>query len=95
MITTHRGHFTIEFKNGYMLSIFNDYGSYSSNHLKSELVDSFINNENIRIESEDCEVAILYKNNFVTDKVLGCGDKIKGYVDVEELVEIINKVKNL
>lgn len=89
MITTFRGHKWINFKNGYTLSIFNGFGSYSENHFNFEIRDKLI------IRTKNCEVGISYKNKLVTDSVLQCGDSVKGYVDKEELKEIIKKVKEL
>lgn len=88
MITTFRGHKWIDFKNGYTLSIFNGFGSYSENHFNFEVRDKLI------IKTKNCEIAIMYKNKYVTDSILHCGD-VKGYVDKEELKEIIKKVKEL
>lgn len=96
MITTQRGHFWLHFDNGYSISIFNDWGSYSNNRDNNELAKSFLEQKNVKVSSVNCEIAILKDDEgFVTREILNCEEDIKGYVDVNELVEIINKVKNL
>lgn len=95
MITTARGHFWIKFDNGYILSVFNDFGSYSENYLNAVLRESFIHGEKVEVESKNCEVAIIYEGQLVTDTIIKCDDSVKGYVEVNELVNIINKIKNL
>lgn len=103
MIQTDKGHFWITFDNGYTLSIFNGYGSYSDNHFNNDYAPIYpINKEDIkkyisqRPKSSNCEIAIINpKGKFVTDEILDCDDDVKGYVNVNELIEIINKVKIL
>lgn len=92
MIRTDKGHFYITFDNGYILSIFNGFGSYSENHFNHELHKT---HEYLPIASKDCEIAIIYEGELVTNNVLQCGDNVKGYVTPNELVEIINKVSKL
>ena len=101
-IITDKGHCWITFDNGYTLSIFNGFGSYSDNHYNNKYILYPTNEEekikycNQRIESNNCEIAIISPNgNFITDDILQCGDSVKGYVDINELIEIINKVNNL
>lgn len=89
MITTFTGHKWINFKNGYTLSIYNGFGSYSENHFNFKVIDKPI------IRTKNCEIAIFYKDKYVTDSILQCGGSVKGYVDKEELKEIIKKVKEL
>lgn len=101
MIITDKGHCWITFDNGYTLSIFNGYGSYSDNHFNRKY--SYPTNEketieyvNNRVESNDCEIAIINpEQNMITNDILECGDSVKGYVSVAELIEIINKVSKL
>lgn len=99
MITTDKGHFWLTFDNGYTLSVFNGYGSYSDNHYNSEY--HYPTNEeetmkyvNQRIESTNCEIAIINpEGELCTNDYLLCGDSVKGYVGINELIDIINLVK--
>lgn len=103
MIKIDKGHVWITFDNGYTISIFNGFGSYSDNHFNTELI-SFPNPTNqeqvqkylFQIpQSNDCEIAIIGESGLITDDILHCGDSVKGYVSVNELIDIINLVKNL
>lgn len=90
MIQTDKGHFWLTFENGYKISVFNGFGSYSENHFKTKLlsVPDFAS-----IDSKDCEIAIIYNGIFVTDRFVECGDSVKGYINADELADIIYKVK--
>ena len=87
MLKTDKGHFWLTFKNGYTISVFNGFGSYSENHYRKEP-------EFASVDSNDCEIAILYNEIFATNRFVECNDSVKGYVSVDELAEIICKVKN-
>ena len=91
MIQTDKGHCWLTFENGYKVSIFNGFGSYSENHFREELrrVPEFAS-----IDSKDCEIAIMYNGIFTTDKFVECNDSVKGHVSADELADIIYKVKN-
>lgn len=91
MIQTDKGHCWLTFENGYEISIFNGYGSYSENHFREELrrIPEFAS-----VDSKDCEIAIMYNGIFTTDKFVECNDSVKGYVSADELADIIYKVKN-
>ncbi len=91
MIKTDKGHFWLTFKNGYTISVFNGFGSYSENHFKTKLlsVPDFAS-----IDSKDCEIAIMYNGVFVTSSFIDCNDNVEGYVTADELTDIIYKVKN-
>lgn len=92
MIITDKGHCWITFDNGYTLSIFNGYGSYSDNYFNRKY--SYPTND--RVESNDCEIAIINpEQKMITNDILECGDSVKGYVSVAELIEIINKISKL
>lgn len=91
MIQTDKGHCWLTFENGYKISIFNGFGSYSENYLKQELIST---PEFVSIDSKDCEIAIIYNEIFATDRFVKCGDSVKGYVSADELADIIYKVKN-
>lgn len=91
MIQTDKGHCWLTFENGYTISIFNGYGSYSENHFKTEL---FCVPEYQSIDSKDCEIAIMRGEVFATSRFIECDDSIKGYVSADELADIIYKVKN-
>lgn len=100
-IKTDKGHFWITFSNGYTLSVFNGYGSYSDNHHNGKYMypmseEELIRYNNIKIESNECEIAIISPDgNLVTENYLDTNDSVKGYVDINELIEIINLVNNI
>ena len=85
MIQTDKGNFWLTFENGYMISVFNGFGSYSENHFRTDLLKKL---ENCSVNSKDCEIAVIYNEKFVTKKF------VKGYVSADELADIIYKVKN-
>lgn len=102
MITTDKGHFWLTFDNNYTISVFNGFGSYSENHYNRNIILYPINSEQEkqyieqRVESKDCEIAIINPNgDLVTRDYIDCGDSVKGYVSINELVDIINLVKNI
>lgn len=92
MIRIDKGHFWLTFDNGYTISIFNGYGSYSENHYNKKVLQT---PEFAPVESKNCEIAIIYNGALVTNNHLECNDCVKGYVDINELVELINYVRNL
>ena len=97
-IETGIGHCWITFDNGYTLSIFNGTGSYSENHSDFKKMADIMKNKDIlaTYESKDVEIAILKDGKFVTSKVLeDHDDDVKGYVSIEEVIEIINKLKEM
>lgn len=96
-IRTGIGHCWITFDNGYILSIFNGMGSYSENHLDYDTWNKALKTGDIlaTYESKDVEIAIIKDGKFVTSEVLDIDNDVKGYVPVEELMEIINKIKNI
>ena len=101
-LRTDKGHFWITFDNGYTLSVFNGYGSYSDNHFNRNYIlyptneEEKIKYQNQLVESNNCEIAIISPNgDLITNDILQCGDSVKGYVDMAELVQIINVVNNL
>ena len=88
MIKTSAGHFWITFDNGYTISLFNGFGSYTENH--------FNYNEQDEWESEQIEVAIIKEDlGFVTQDIIKEADDSVMTIDTNELVEIINKVSKL
>ncbi len=91
MIKTNKGHFWLTFKNGYTISVFNGFGSYSENHFKTKLLSV---HDFASIDSKDCEIAIMYNGVFVTSSFIDCNDNVEGYVTADELADIIYKVKN-
>lgn len=101
-LVTDKGHFWITFNNGYTLSVFNGYGSYSDNHYNKQFILYPTNDKeaieyvNQKVESTNCEIAIINSDgNLITDDILKCYDSVEGYVDINKLVEIINIVNNL
>lgn len=91
MLKTDKGHFWLTFENGYTVSVFNGFGSYTENHFKTEL---FCVPEYQSVDSKSCEVAIIYKDLGLVNP-LGWEDDVKGFVTPKELLEILNKVSKL
>ena len=87
MIITYKGHRHIFFGKGIYLSIFNGFGSYSQNHYEIKKMNKKI------VITNDCEIAILRNNDFITEEVLGGNGVVRGYVTKKELKEIIEKVR--
>lgn len=95
MIQTSYGQFKITFDNGYTISIVNGYGSYTENHYNQKLLKKMKNLRFIDFcESEDCEVAILYEDEFCTRSFIETNDSSIGYIKSDELADLIMKVKN-
>lgn len=90
MIQIEKGHFWLTFENGYEISVFNGFGSYSENNYKSDLCKSDVS----MISSKNCEISIMYKELFATDSFVESDDSVKGYVSADKLADIIYKVKN-
>ena len=88
MIITYKGHLHIMFRKGVYLSIFNGFGSYSQNHFEIKKMHKKI------IITQDCEIAILRKDEFITEEVLGGNGVVRGYVTKKELKEIIKTIRN-
>ena len=60
MISTSFGHCWIKFENGYTISIFNGFGSYSENHFNHKLFEKMKDLDfQDQCNSTDCEVAII------------------------------------
>lgn len=91
MIQTDKGHCWLTFENGYKISIFNGYGSYSENHFKQDL---FHIPECASVDSKDCEITVIYEDIFCTDTFIETNDSVKGWVTADELADVIYKVKN-
>lgn len=91
MIQTDKGHCWLTFENGYKISIFNGFGSYSENHFRTDLLKSL---ESCSVNSKDCEIAVIYDGIFCTDRFIETDDSVKGYISADELADIIYKVKN-
>lgn len=90
MISTDKGHFWLTFENGYTISVFNGFGSYSENHFKRETIST---SEFASVDSKDCEVAISYEGIFCTNRFINCNDSVIGYISPDELAKLIYKVK--
>ena len=97
MISTTYGHTWITFENGYTVSIFNGFGSYSENHFNHKLFEKYqqhINPLDDSCDSKTAEIAITYKDlGFCTSTFIETNDSVIGYVSPEELVDILVKVK--
>ena len=93
--------FHLKFDNGLILSVQIGWGNYCENRDRIyfkciyELYQSSMEKP---IESKDCEIAIFNdEGEWLTNKVLETGtndDYVKGYVGINELVDIINKCNN-
>ena len=97
MIRTEGGHFWITFNNGYTLSVFNGYGSHTENNFaidKQRKIEESRNPYENYWESKLVEIAILYEGELVTQNIIKNDDSVKT-IDLDELVELINLVKNL
>lgn len=99
MIKTKGGHFWITFDNGYTLSCFNGYGSYTENYFKNKRQTQILDHEiEDEWESNKIEIAILKNNNLVTQDIIKeAENNVMNVmtVDTNKLVEIINIVNNL
>ena len=97
MIKTSAGHFWITFDNGYTLSLFNGFGSYTENHFKFEKQNEIMkHNEPDEWESEQIEIAIIREDlGFVTQDIIKEANDSVMTINTNELVEIINKVSKL
>lgn len=95
MISTSFGHCWIEFENGYSISIFNGFGSYSENHFNHKLFEKMQDLDlQDRCNSKDCEVAIIHKElGFVTKSFIDCNDSVIGFIKPDELPDLMKKVK--
>lgn len=87
MIITYKGHKHIMFGKGVYLSIFNGFGSYSQNHFEIDKMKKKI------IITQDCEIAILRKDEFITEEVLGGEGVVRGYITKQKLKEIIKTIR--
>ena len=97
MFKTEGGHFWLKFNNGYTLSCFNGFGSHTENNFAFEKYKKIIDDGNIfenNWESSVIEIAILKNNKLVTQNVIKSDDSVKT-VDMQEFIEIINKVSKL
>ena len=97
MFRTEGGHFWLTFDNGYQLSCFNGFGSYTENHYAYDKQQKILGNKSIYEnfwESKLIEIAILKDGELRTQNIIKSDDSVKT-VDINELVEIINIVKNL
>lgn len=85
---TSSGHFHIKFENGYEISLFNGFGSYTDNL-------SVETDENEPVYSKYIELAIIKDGYFCTrDFVLTENDDVLAMVTSREVANIIFKVKN-
>ncbi len=98
MIRTEGGHFWITFENGYTLSVFNGFGSYTENHNDLEKWTEILDKRNVFANSWEStlfEIAILGSNGeFKTQEVLKNDDDVKT-VDLQELISIINLINEM
>ena len=95
-ITIESGHFWLDFRNGYTLSVFNGYGSHTENNFKVDKWNKIVENRDIFSSwtSEEVEIAILNEEgDLITNDILHCGNSVDT-VDLKELIEIINMLNN-
>lgn len=97
MIITEGGHCWITFDNGYTLSMFNGYGSYTENHYKHKKMSDILDKkEKDRWESKEVEIAILnQEGSLITQDILNYVEDSVMTVNVKKLVKIINIVSKL
>lgn len=97
-LRTEGGHFWITFENGYTLSVFNGYGSHTENNFAFDKWRRVYENGNVYEnywESKLVEIAIInQEGDLITQNVIKSDDSVKT-IDINELVDIINKVNNL
>ena len=95
MISTSFGHCWIKFENGYTISIFNGFGSYSENHFNHKLFEKMKKLDfQDKCDSKDCEIAITHdKLGFCTRTFIDSSDSVRGYITPDELPELMKKVK--
>ena len=95
MISTSFGHCWITFENGYTISIFNGFGSYSENHFNHKLFEKMQDLDfQDQCDSKDCEVAIIHdKLGFCTKTFIDSADSVIGFITPDELPELMMKVK--
>ena len=96
-VRTEMGHFWLTFENGYTLSVFNGYGSYTENHMNLKKFKEITDTQNIYDgwESEKVEIAILNSiGDLITQNIIESDGSVKT-IDVNELVEVINIVSKL
>ena len=84
----HRG-FQVTFDNGYTVSV--QFGPNSVCSVKTNDVDEMITPSNIDDKSKNAEVAVVTPNNELIP-FRSNGEKVKSYVDPEELVGILTWV---
>lgn len=89
---TSSGHCRFTFNNGYTVSLFNGFGSYTDNKFDMKLMD-FGKIDNV--ESTYCEVAVLKKDKFVTKELIKGADDVIGYLNVDEVMSILDMVSKL
>ena len=96
MIRTEGGHFWLTFDNGYTLSCFNGYGSYTENNSaieKQRIIEKSGNPYDNHWESNLVEIAIInQEGDLVTQDIIKSDDSVKT-IDINELVEVINILK--
>ena len=86
------GRCSLTFKNGYRVSLYNGFGSYTDNKFDMNLLEI---DDNKIVTSTYCEIAIIKDGKFVTNNVLKNGDSVIGYATIEDMIKILNKVSEL
>ena len=97
MIKTSAGHFWLTFDNGYTISLFNGFESYTENHFNIKKQNEIMkHNEPDEWESEQIEIAIIKEDlGFVTQDIIKEADDSVMTIDTNKFVEIINIVSKL
>lgn len=92
---TELGHFWITFENGYTISVFNGFGSYTENHFNMKEFEKLQNPKQFdRCVSKTCEIAIIRNDMFCTSNFIeNCENSTIGYIEPDRLVDIMMKVK--
>ena len=86
------GRCSLTFKNGYRVSLYNGFGSYTDNKFDMSLLEI---DDNEIVTSKYCEIAVIKDGKFVTNNVLENSDSVIGYATIEDMIKILNKVSEL
>ena len=86
------GRCSLTFKNGYRVSLYNGFGSYTDNKFDMDLLEI---DDNKIVNSTYCEIAVIRDGKFVTSEITNNDDSVIGYASIEDVIDILNKVSKL
>lgn len=91
-ITGGKG-FQITFDNGVTVSVQFGFGDHCNNKFNLELFYDVVNNNNLYCKCEDAEIAIMYKDKYITreylDSINSDIDDVLSKIDSYRLVDIL------